>query len=52
MLYFLVIILICLLYIHIKYYIDYADTDQIYELHLITQQSLDNITYLKQNLSI
>ena len=47
MLYFLVIILICLLYIHIKYYIDYADTDQIYELHLITQQSLDNITYLK-----
>ena len=47
MLYILVIILICLLYIHIKYYIDYADTDQIYELHLITQQSLDNITYLK-----
>ena len=47
MLYFLIIILICLLYIHIKYYIDYADNDQIYELDIITQSSLDNITYLK-----
>ena len=47
MLYFAIILLICLLYIHIKYYIDYADTEQIYELHSITQTSLDKITYLK-----
>ena len=45
MLYIVVIILICLLYIHIKYYIDYAKTEQIYELSNIA--TLDKITYLK-----
>ena len=30
--FFIVVLLICLLYIHIKYYIDYANTDEIYEL--------------------
>jgi len=45
MLYIIVIILICLLYIHIKYYIDYSDTDHIYDLPNIA--TLDKITYLK-----
>ena len=47
MLYFVVVIVICLLYIHIKYYIDYTDTEQIYEIHSITKTLLDKITYLK-----
>lgn len=47
MLYFLIIILICLLYIHIKYYIVYSDTEQIYELDIISKAILDKITYLK-----
>jgi hypothetical protein len=47
MLYFVIIVFICLLYIHIKYYIDYADTDQIYALDVVTHLTLDKSTYLK-----
>lgn len=47
MLYLVIIVLICLLYIHIKYYIDYTDSVDVYELDYITKSSLDNITYLK-----
>lgn len=47
MYYLVIIVLICLLYIHIKYYIDYADSEQIYNLSNITQSMLDKITYLK-----
>ena len=39
--------LICLLYIHIKYYIIYAKTEQIYELDYISKLVLDKITYFK-----
>lgn len=47
MLYFLIIILICLLYIHIKYYIEYSSNDKIYELDVVSKHELDKITYLK-----
>ena len=47
MLYFIIVLLICLLYIHIKYYIDYANTDEIYDLDNISKSILDKVTYLK-----
>ena len=47
MLYFHIIILICLLYIHIKYYIEYSINDKIYELDVVSKHVLDKITYLK-----
>lgn len=51
MLYFIIVMLICLLYIHIKYYIDYANTDQIYELDYVSKSIIDNITYQKHPVS-
>ena len=47
MLYLIIIVLVCLLYIHIKYYIEYTDTDNIYKLSLVSSDSLNKITYLK-----
>ena len=47
MLYFIIVVLICLLYVHIKYYIDYSNTDHIYELDNISKSIIDNTTYQK-----